>query len=458
MSKQKSAWLKILVVDDEKNIRRSMELILSGEGYQVQTAENASEAYRLIEEFHPQLVFLDVLLPDEDGLALLQKIKPACPEVEVVMISGHATLQMAVEATRAGAYDFLEKPLQKEKILLLIRHLLEKREMQKQVEEWQQKQFDAYRMVGNSAALRRVREQIEKVAPTNSKVLILGESGVGKELVAWAIHHHSTRRDKPFIKMNCAAIPEELTESELFGYEKGAFTGAGETRDGKFLQADGGTLFLDEIADMSLRVQTKVLRVLQDGQFERVGGRHTLSVDVRVIAATNKTLEELVQQGRFREDLFFRLNVFPIHVPPLRERKKDIPLLLDHFIMQYCYENNRRPVKVEDNVIRVLQNYPWRGNVRELKNLVERLLIMATGDLITMNDLPPHILQPAQKVKTFPPGRASLKEIREMAEREYIRNCLEYCNWNVSEAARLLGLERTNLHKKMKSLGIVREK
>lgn len=449
--------LNILVVDDEKNIRRSMQMILTAEGHSVQVAGSAGEALQRMEEKIPHLIFLDVLLPDKDGLSLLPQIKRTHPAVEVVMISGHANLSMAVEATRAGAYDFLEKPLQKEKILLVIRHLTEKQQLQEQFRNLQQARFDEYQMIGDSPGIREVREQISRVARTDSKVLIMGESGTGKELVAWAIHHQSPRREQPFVKMNCAAIPDELTESELFGYEKGAFTGAGEAHDGKFLQADGGTLFLDEIADMSLRVQTKVLRVLQDGQFERIGGKSTLQVDVRVIAATNRNLEELVRQGKFREDLYYRLNVFPITVPPLRERREDIPLLLDYFIARYCSENNRRPVQLDPAVVEVLQNYSWPGNVRELKNLVERLLIMAPGVRIETSHLPPHLFQRAVPTGNLAPGSKSLKEIREMAEREYILQCLKACGGNVSRAARLLGLERTNLHKKMKALGINRE-
>ncbi len=450
--------LTILVVDDEKNIRRSMQIILAAEGHTVLLAENAAQALTQLQRQPVDLIFLDVLLPDRDGLSLLPEIKQNFPACEVVMISGHANLSMAVEATRAGAYDFLEKPLQKEKIMLVVRHLLERLRLMKDVHALQQEKFDEYRMVGNSAALRQIRAQIERVAPTDSKVLILGESGTGKELVAWAIHHGSPRRNKPFVKMNCAAIPDELTESELFGYEKGAFTGATTTRDGKFLQADGGTLFLDEIADMSLRVQTKVLRVLQDGQFQRVGGNQTLQVDVRVIAATNQDLEQLVREGKFREDLYYRLNVFPITVPPLRERQEDIPLLFQYFVQQYCYRNNRRPLQVEEGVFEVLQNYHWPGNIRELRNLVERLIILASGDTIRLSDLPAHLLQPRFSVEAITPGSRTLKEVREMAEREYIRQCLKVCKGNVTRAARLLGLERTNLHKKMKALGIEGER
>jgi two-component system nitrogen regulation response regulator NtrX len=450
--------MQILIVDDEKNIGRSMELILKGEGFSVSSVENATRALELIYSKPPDLVFLDVLLPDEDGLSLLPKIKQVDPKTEVVMISGHANISMAVEATRLGAYDFLEKPLQKEKILILIQHLLEKQKLQKQYQDLKREMGDDYQLLGQSYAIKKVKDQIDKIAPTNSKVLILGESGTGKELVAWALHQQSERNTGPFVKMNCAAIPDELTESELFGYQKGAFTGAIETRDGKFLQADQGTLFLDEIADMSLRVQTKVLRVLQDGKFERIGGKETLSVNVRVIAATNKNLENLVQQGEFREDLYYRLNVLPIVLPSLRERIEDIPILLQHFVTKFCLENNRKPVEIEKPVIKVLQKYHWPGNIRELKNLVERLIILTPGEKIVVKNLPHLNFQSDPLANIFDPGDKTLKEVREEAERQYILTSLANCNGKISQAAKKLGIERTNLHKKMKALGITGNK
>jgi len=315
---------------------------------------------------------------------------------------------------------------------------------------------DEYQIIGNSAGIEKLRQELKKVAATDSKVLIQGESGTGKELAAWAIHEWSERQSQPFIKMNCAAIPEELTESELFGYEKGAFTGAHETRDGKFTQADMGTLFLDEIADMSLNVQTKVLRVLQDGNFERVGGKETLSVDVRVVAATNKNLENLVAQGKFREDLFYRLNVLPIKIPPLRERSEDISILIDHFITRFCSKNNRRPVKMSDTTLQKLQAYHWPGNIRELQNIIERLVIMATGNKITDKDLPNHFFEFHREASPGDPESLTLKAFREKSDREFIQSTLQKCGGNVSEAARILGVERTNLHKKMKALGIDR--
>jgi two-component system nitrogen regulation response regulator NtrX len=446
--------MNILIVDDEKNIRRSLELILTGEGFKVNTTGTASDARTEIVKRRPDIIFLDVLLPDENGLDLLKEIRQQYPGIEVVMISGHATLSMAVEATKSGAYDFLEKPLQKEKILLTVNHLQEKRFLHQQYEKLHREISGEYEMVGESPAIRQILEQIRKVAETDSKVLIRGESGTGKELVAWAIHHLSSRRKYPFVKMNCAAIPEELTESELFGHQKGSFTGASATTDGKFLQADKGTLFLDEVGDMSLRVQTKVLRVLQDGTFERTGGSDTISVDVRVIAATNKDLEKMVQAGEFRQDLYFRLNVFPVTVPPLRRRADDIPLLINHFLTRFCLKNNRRPVSVDLEVVEILKAYRWPGNVRELQNVVERLLILSEGDKIGIRNLPQHLLAAPETIPDSATGTLSLKEVREKAERQFIEACLKKCSGNVSEAARMMGIERTNLHKKIKALKI----
>ncbi len=444
----------IHIVDDEKNIRRSFELILRTAKYRVRTFESGEAFLAEAEKSPPDVAFLDVMLPGMDGMEVLKKLREIAPNSDVVMISGHANLSMAVEATRAGAYDFLEKPLNKEKILLILRNLRERRSLQTKVDHLQESVSEDYRLVGESPAILAVLNKIEKVAPTDSKVLITGESGVGKELIAYAIHQHSPRAQEPFIKMNCAAIPEELSESELFGNEKGAFTGASERRDGKFLQANGGSLFLDEIGDMSLRVQTKVLRVLQDGEFQRVGGKEVLKVDVRIIAATNKPLETMVQEGVFREDLYFRLNVLPIEVPALRERTEDVVLLTQYFIRRYCQRNNRREPEVKDGVYQVLKTYPWPGNIRELQNLVERLIILSENNEIKVEDLPPYLYQPTIQASQIKAGSKTLSEVREDAERQYIEHCLKAANGNVSQAARLLGVERTNLHKKMKSLGI----
>lgn len=443
----------IHVVDDEKNIRRSFELILKGK-FQVQTFDSGESFLEALPAATPDVVFLDVLLGGMGGIDVLKALRERHIHSDVIMISGHATLSMAVEAARAGAYDFMEKPLQKEKILLTLRNLAAHRRLQDRYSDLQASVSEEYRLIGDSPALQKVLRQVEKVAATDSKVLITGESGVGKELVAYAIHQHSPRTAKPFIKMNCAAIPEDLIESELFGNEKGAFTGASERRDGRFLQADGGTLFLDEVGDMSLRVQTKVLRVLQDGEFQRVGGKEVLKSDVRIVAATNKNLQEMVAEGTFREDLYFRLNVFPIEIAPLRQRSDDVILLAQHFIHRYCRRNNRRLVTVKDGVYQALKGYHWPGNIRELQNLVERLIIMAENHQIVLEDLPPYIFQSDYDVSQVKPGSKTLAEVREAAEREYIERCLESVGGNVSQAARLLGVERTNLHKKMKSLGI----
>ena len=416
------ANFSVHIVDDEKNIRRSFEIILRTAKYRVRTFESGEEYLENIEKNAPDVLFLDVMLPGMDGMAVLKRVREISPETDIVMISGHANLSMAVEAANAGAYDFLEKPLNKERILLILRNLRERRSLQTKVDNLQQSVAEDYQLIGESPAMQAVLSNVQKVAPTDSKVLVTGESGVGKELIAYAIHQHSQRAGEAFIKMNCAAIPEDLTESELFGNEKGAFTGASERRDGKFLQANGGTFFLDEIGDMSLKVQTKVLRVLQDGEFQRVGGKEVLKVNVRIIAATNKPLEAMVQEGTFREDLYFRLNVLPIEVPPLRERQDDIALLAQHFIQRYTKRNNRRAPMVKDSVFRILKSYAWPGNIRELQNLVERLIIFSENNEIRVEDLPQYLYQPSIQPSQIKPGSKTLSEVREDAERRYIEH------------------------------------
>ncbi len=446
--------LSVHIVDDEKNIRRSFELILRTKSYRVKSFPDAPAFLKACGEDAPDVVFMDVMMPEMDGIEALKKLKEISPDTEVVMISGHATLSNAVEATRAGAYDFLEKPLQKDKILLTLKHLQERRSLASQYNRLQQSVSEQYRIIGESPEIQGVMKKIEKVAPTDSKVLITGESGVGKELVAYAIHQNSPRAREAFIKMNCAAIPEDLIESELFGNEKGAFTGASERRDGKFAQAHLGTLFLDEVGDMSLRVQTKVLRVLQDGEFQRVGGKEILKADVRIIAATNRNLEEMTANGEFREDLYFRLNVLPIEMPPLRARGGDVTLLTKHFLEKYCSKNNRRAPAMDKAVFNILESYHWPGNIRELQNLVERLIILSEENRIGLDDLPGHLRQANFPVNDITPGSKTLSEVREAVEKAYIEQCLAHAGGNVSQAARLLGMERTNLHKKMKSLGL----
>lgn len=454
----------ILVVDDERNIRRSLDMILSSEGFNVAAAESGEEALEVLDRSRTDLVLLDIFMPGMNGIDALKAMKERHHTLSVIVISGHGTVQDAVRATRLGAYDFLEKPLSREKVLLAVSHALEatglveeNRALRRQVEA-------SYETVGQSEAIGAIRAQIARVAPSNGRVLILGESGTGKENIARDVHRQSKRSDGPFIKVNCAAIPEELIESELFGSDKGAFTGAVGQRDGKFLQADGGTLFLDEIGDMSLSVQAKVLRALEQGEFERVGGSETIKVDVRVLAATNKDLATQVETGDFREDLFFRLNVVPIVAPPLREREGDVPLLVTHFLRVYAETNDFAPKGVSPDALDALCRYTWPGNIRELKNLVERLSIMVLGPEIEATDLPslkgiePRTSSDSSVGDAWPKissGR-TLREVREQIERHYIAEALYTCGWNVTQTARRLGIERTNLHKKIKQYALER--
>jgi two-component system nitrogen regulation response regulator NtrX len=445
----------VLVVDDERNIRRSLEMILSGEDYNVVCASSGEEALEVLERETVNAALLDIVMPGMNGIDLLQKARKAHPDLTVIMISGHGTVQDAVRSTKLGAYDFLEKPLSREKVLLAVSHALEAAVLAEENRSLRQRIEGQFEMVGKSKPMQAIREQVEKVAPTNGRVLVLGESGTGKELIARDIHRRSRRARGPFIKVNCAAIPEELIESELFGSDRGAFTGAIKTRDGKFALADGGTLFLDEIGDMSLSVQAKVLRALEQGEFERVGGKETIQVDVRVIAATNTDLEGRVAEGRFREDLYFRLNVVPIVASPLRDRRQDIPLLVNHFLARYAEENGFRPMEISEEAMDALCRHDWPGNIRELSNLVERLSIMVGGDVIEVTDLPalagPHLSREAgaSAVPDVPPGK-TLREAREAVEKSYITEALKQNDWNVTQAAKALGIERTNLHKKIK--------
>ena len=445
---------KILIVDDETNIRRSVSMILSSAGYAVDQAASAAEAERMLGEQIFDLMVLDILMPEIDGLQFLQTIKKHPNKPIVIMISGHATIENAVTATREGAHDFIEKPISKEKLLLSLKNALAQRRLAEENTRLRKEVGSRFEMIGDSLALQNIREQIQRVARANTRVLILGESGTGKELVARAIHEASERKKQPFIKVNCAAIPEELIESELFGHEKGAFTGATTSREGKFQQADQGTLFLDEVGDMSLKTQAKVLRVLQEGEIERVGGSKTYHVDVRVVAATNKNLEEEARQGNFREDLFFRLNVVPIVMPRLSERKDDIPLLTEHFTKMYCEENGFKLKIFSSDAIEKLCNHSWPGNIRELRNTIERLVIMTVNDKITAADLPlSYHSSQSQTARTFQPG-LSLRDLRDQVERDYIQSCLDATDGNMSQTARLLGIERSHLYKKMRALGM----
>src|SRR4026209_1252248 len=385
---------RILVIDDEAEIRRSVRMILEYEGYDVIEASSGPEGMTLVERESPDLVFLDIKMPGMDGLDALQRTEAAKVSLPFVIISGHGTVRTAVEATKAGAFDFIEKPLASERVLVTIRNALDQTRLRDENKSLKRAAEVRHQMVGESAPQRQVGDAIKRAAPATAAVLLLGESGAGKELVARSIHRNSLRGRERFVQVNCAAIPEELIESELFGHEKGSFTGATEKQIGKFEQADRGTIFLDEVGDMSAKTQAKVLRVLQEGEVERLGSARTIKVDVRVIAATNKNLEEEIEKGHFREDLYFRLAVIPIFVPPLRERPEDVPLLVRHYMDAFGRENNVRPKRISPTALEALQRYRWKGNIRELRNTVERLIIMTAGDTIDIADLPDLLRSP----------------------------------------------------------------
>src|SRR6266545_3345682 len=444
----------ILIVDDEKLIQSTLRGVLEDEGYRVTSAGTGEEALALLIDDAPDLVFLDIWMPGMDGLEALAEMKHRRPETAVVMISGHATIETAVKATKLGAYDFIEKPLSLEKTLLTLTRAIEHGRLERENAQLRARLDLQWDIVGESPVMLALRQQIATAAPSNGRVLIYGENGSGKELVARAIHRLSTRTEQPFVEVNCAAIPEELIESELFGHEKGAFTGAVARRKGKFEAAHSGTLFLDEIGDMSLKTQAKVLRALEEQAFERVGGKDTIRVDARVIAASNKDLPDLIAQGRFREDLFYRLSVIPITVPPLRERKDDIPLLVDHFIRMVSAENGKREKTVSVEALAYFLSYDWPGNIRELRNMVERLVIMTPGDVVGPDDLP----APLRPKDTALAGDASrdrtLREAREAFERAYITSELRAQDWNMTRAAEKLGIERSHLYRKIRAYGI----
>jgi len=459
----------VLIVDDEKNIRRTFQIVLESEGFAVRVAETGEVALESCAEQRPDVVVLDVRLPGMDGIETLRRLKECDAELPVIMISGHGTIATAVEATRHGAYDFVEKPLSKERLLVAIRNALELRQLGREVRELRDGARRRHLMVGETAPMQGIREQIAIVAPTPARVLITGESGTGKELVARAVHEASGRAGGPFVKVNCAAIPEELIESELFGALKGAYTGSDRSRDGKFLQADGGTIFLDEIGDMSLKAQAKVLRALQEGEIERVGDDTTIGVDVRVLAATNKNLPAEVQAGRFREDLYFRLNVVPVHVPSLRDRRDDIPLLAEHFLATYVAENDLAAHTFAPEALQLLRSLPWPGNIRELGNAVERLAILGRGTVIGPGDLArcgvgsdlPLEEGAAPTAATgvgYDPAAVQAAGGLVAARKEFEKGCiaaaLDEAGGNVSQAARLLGIDRTNLHKKIQTYGL----
>lgn len=442
---------KILVVDDEKGIQRALKGVLEDEGFNVETVDSGEDCLKLLEQENFSCILLDVWLPGIDGIETFQRIKASYPDTVVLMISGHGNIETAVRATKLGAFDFIEKPLQLEKTVQCVRNALQERQV-----ELDSKQFrnglSEWKIIGESAPMRALRQQIAVAAPTNGRVLIYGESGTGKELVAKALHEQSLRTRSNFVAMNCAAVPEDLIESELFGHLKGAFTGAYQNKRGKFEMADTGTLFLDEVGDMSLKMQAKVLRVLEEQNFEPVGSSHSISVDVRIIAATNKTLDEEMEKGNFRVDLFYRLNVIPFQIPPLREHLEDIALLVEHFNYLHCKKNNLKPKRFSDDTIDMLQNYSWPGNVRQLSGVIERVVIMNQKAKIEAEDIAlpkSELLSPSLNYNF-----GNYREASEAYEREFITRKLIEFQGNITRTAEAIGIDRSNLYRRMKILKI----
>jgi two-component system nitrogen regulation response regulator NtrX len=444
---------RVLIVDDEENIGRSLRMILEREGYAVSVCRSVAEFNRHPDAQRADAYLLDMKLPDGNGIDLLRVARQNGASAPAVMISGHGTIADAVEATRAGAFDFLEKPLGRDRVLLAVKNALEQGSLRQENERLREMVGGAPRMIGSSPAWARAVEQATMAARSDARVLLIGESGTGKELLAAHIHKSSPFAGGPFVKVNCAAIPTELIETELFGHEKGSFTGATSARRGKFELADGGTIFLDEVGDLHSASQAKLLRVLQEGEFHRVGGEQIIHVSVRVISATNRDLGALVTAEKFREDLFYRLSVVPIRVPALRERPHDVRLLAEYFLEDFCARNNFKPKRMDETVFPLLESYLWPGNARELRNAVERMAILTPGERLTRDSVPVEIrMQRETGVKS------TIQEARESAEREHVLRALEESNWNVSGAARALGMERTNLHKRIRALGLSRGK
>jgi two-component system nitrogen regulation response regulator NtrX len=447
----------ILVVDDEPGVRSSVSGVLRDEGFEVDTADSGEECLEKANSAAYDVIVLDIWLPGLDGLTTLQRLRERNIDSQVVIISGHGNIESAVRAIKMGAYDFIEKPLSLEKTVLVVRNALRQRDLEAENKVLRAKvdsQQPNTTMVGESPAMNHLRQQVSLAAPTNGRVLILGESGTGKELVARTIHYTSRRKSGPFVEVNCAAIPEELIESELFGHVRGAFTGAVADKSGRFEQANGGTIFLDEIADMSLKTQAKVLRVLQEQVMERVGGTQRIKVDVRVLAATNKDLTAEIRAGRFREDLYFRLNVIPLFVPALRDRQGDIPMLAEHFIALFAAEAGKRPKRLASEAAARLQQYHWPGNVRELQNVIARLLIFVVGDTITAQDLGSLGRDGVPQLPAQEGPLAPLSEARDQFEKDYILRTLAAQHGNMSRTAEVLGVERSNLYKKLRAFGI----
>jgi two-component system nitrogen regulation response regulator NtrX len=445
---------KILIVDDEKGILDTLSGILEDEGYDVFLIEDAETALEILEKEEIDLIFLDVWLPKMSGIEAIKIIKEKDSDIPIIMISGHGNVEIAVEAIKLGAYDFLEKPLSMERVILTTERALQFKKLERENIKLRSSIDKKYELVGSSSAMKKIKSQIELIAKGDSRVLIIGESGTGKELVARAIHSLSNRASAPFVEINCAAIPQELIESELFGHEKGAFTGAIERKIGKFELANGGTLFLDEIGDMSLLTQAKLLRVIETQKFQRVGGTKDIKVNVRIISATNKDLIKEIKKGNFREDLYYRLNVVPIYIPPLRERKEDIPELIRYFIDEFSKEKGWKVKTVDQQAMKILQNYDWPGNIRELRNAIERLMIMTINEVITFSDIESTgIIGQSKKEESYFKYK-TLKEAKDAFERDFLIRKLKENNWNMTKTAEIIGIERSNLYKKIKSLGI----
>jgi len=448
---------KILIIDDDSSICESIKMILEYENYIVDFASNAIEGIEKIKFNDYKAVLLDIKMPEMDGLEAITKIKEVNDAISVVMISAHATLGNAVEATKKGAYDFIEKPIDRDKLLITIRNAVNQTNLLLKNKQLKEKVESKYEIIGQSLAIKNIIETIRKVAPTNSRVLITGENGTGKELIAHAIYRYSNRANKPFVEVNCAAIPNELIESELFGHEKGAFTGATSQRIGKFEQANGGTLFLDEIGDMSFNAQAKVLRSIEEGAIERVGGKNKIPVDVRIITATNKNLMKEIAEGRFREDLFHRLSVIVINVPPLRERKEDIPILIDHFTKKVCEENKFNERKFNEDAIEYLKNLEWKGNVRELRNFVERIIIMNPKQVYSLKDVKEQLFTYTKSDSEINFSIDSFQDFKDEMEKIFILKKLNQYNWNITKTAEAIGIQRSHLYNKIKKYGLEKE-
>ncbi|MEF3254069.1 MAG: sigma-54 dependent transcriptional regulator [Deferribacterales bacterium] len=442
--------MKVLIIDDEKNICTTLKNIIEDEGHEAVFALNYKDGFDKLKLYDFDLVFLDIWLPDKDGMEGLKEIKKLYPDTEVIMISGHGNIENAVESVKWGAYDFLEKPLSLERIVVILKHLGEKLSLKKDIKELKSSEIEKYKLIGESKYIKELRSTIEKVAQTNAWVLITGENGTGKEHVARMIHLLSKRSHQKFIPVNCAAIPSELIESELFGYEKGAFTGAVSQKIGKFEAADKGTIFLDEIGDMDLSVQAKLLRVLESGEFSRIGGNEIIKSDFRLISATNKDLQTEMENGNFREDLYYRISIVPIYVEPLRKRKEDIPILVKHFVREACSMNGIEEKSVSDGLMELFINYDWPGNVRQLRNIIERIVVLSDSRVLDVSDAPDILMKKGTMYDSYMNVEGSLKSAKENFEKYFILNTLKKTDWNISRAAKMLEIERTYLHKKIK--------